>query len=444
MGGILHAIVGSMDWDSLSAPLNLLVLAAYLIALVVLYAHRKRFAFVRWAMTYQAAVPSLVSVVFLTFLMGITRQVPASATAENLTVLNKMLSFWPFILLYFWMTTLIGLVSIKHLCAFRLREVPFLCNHLGLFIALTAGALGSADMQQLTMHVRLGQSEWRAIDADGKFHALPLTIELKDFTIDTYPPEQLGAEALPRRFASEVVIIAKNGEHLETVVEVNHPAKVDGWKIYQYSYGESADRQSVVSIFGLVADPWLPIVYIGIALMLVGAACWIVRKQPIAILLFAVCICLVKLEFRDKALMPALQSPWFAPHVTLYMFAYTLLGAATLTALYLLWRPKTRITVCDHLVYAGVSFMTLGMLTGALWAKEAWGHYWAWDPKETWAAITWFSYLIYIHARIGFPSKRRAALFLLLLSFALLQMCWWGINYLPAAQENSVHTYDIT
>ena len=54
--------------------------------------------------------------------------------------------------------------------------------------------------------------------------------------------------------------------------------------------------------------------------------------------------------------------------------------------------------------------MTLGMLTGAIWAKEAWGHYWAWDPKETWAAATWFSYLTYIHFRLGKPLKVSPAL----------------------------------
>ena len=91
--------------------------------------------------------------------------------------------------------------------------------------------------------------------------------------------------------------------------------------------------------------------------------------------------------------MPALQSPWFAPHVIVYMFAYAMLGAATVMAVYLLWFKKKEIErkemdLCDNLTYVGLAFMTLGMLTGAIWAKEAWGHYWAWDPKETWAAAT--------------------------------------------------------
>ena len=54
----------------------------------------------------------------------------------------------------------------------------------------------------------------------------------------------------------------------------------------------------------------------------------------------------------------------------------------------------------DNLVYAGVAFLSIGMLLGSLWAKEAWGNYWSWDPKETWAVITWMGYLIYIHLRL--------------------------------------------
>ena len=117
-------------------------------------------------------------------------------------------------------------------------------------------------------------------------------------------------------------------------------------------------------------------------------------------------------------------------------------------AIYLLWFKKEEIErkemdLCDNLTYVGLAFMTLGMLTGAIWAKEAWGHYWAWDPKETWAAATWFSYLVYIHFRLGRPLKSRPALVILLVSFVLLQMCWYGINYLPSAQGVSVHTYNL-
>jgi len=174
---------------------------------------------------------------------------------------------------------------------------------------------------------------------------------------------------------------------------------------------------------------------------------WILSFSFVLSLVF-ICINIFNPEIHNKTLMPALQSPWFAPHVIVYMFAYAIFGAAAVMAIYLLWIKKSKIEqremdLCDNLAYVGLAFMTLGLLTGAIWAKAAWGHYWAWDPKETWAAATWFAYLMYVHYRIGTPRRVRSSLLILLLSFVLLQMCWYGINYLPAAQGSSVHTYNL-
>ena len=142
--------------------------------------------------------------------------------------------------------------------------------------------------------------------------------------------------------------------------------------------------------------------------------------------------------------MPALQSVWFVPHVIVYMFAYAMMGAVTIFALYL-WLRRREATseemgVCDNLVRIGWAFLTLGMIMGALWAKQAWGDYWTWDPKETWAAATWMSYLLYLHLRPRLKDNN-IAFALLCFSFLLLQMCWYGINYLPSAQGASVHVY---
>lgn len=174
---------------------------------------------------------------------------------------------------------------------------------------------------------------------------------------------------------------------------------------------------------------------------------WILSFSFVLSLVF-VCVNLLRPEIHSKTLMPALQSPWFAPHVIVYMFAYALLGAAAVMAVYLLWLRRQPVgtqdmAVCDDLVGAGLAFLTLGMLFGAVWAKQAWGHYWAWDPKETWAAATWLAYLVYLHFRLARPAQVRTALVVLIVAFVLLQMCWWGINYLPAAQGMSVHTYNL-
>ena len=174
---------------------------------------------------------------------------------------------------------------------------------------------------------------------------------------------------------------------------------------------------------------------------------WILSFGTVMAAVF-IFINIFKPEIHNKAMMPALQSAWFAPHVIVYMFAYAMMGAALVMAIWLLWIKRGEPTrdelhMTDNLVYVGLAFITIGMLFGALWAKEAWGHYWAWDPKETWAAATWLSYLVYVHFRLARPKSARPALAMLIVAFILLQMCWWGINYLPSAQATSVHTYSM-
>jgi ABC-type transport system involved in cytochrome c biogenesis permease subunit len=152
-------------------------------------------------------------------------------------------------------------------------------------------------------------------------------------------------------------------------------------------------------------------------------------------------------ETYDKALMPALQSIWFVPHVIVYIFSYVLLAASSLVSIigiYQIYRGnnlKEELKLADNLVYSGFAFLTMGLLFGALWAKEAWGHYWTWDPKETWSFLTWLIYLIYIHFRKREPKRIVPALWMLGLAFVVLLVCWFGINYLPSAQ-NSVHVYN--
>ena len=148
----------------------------------------------------------------------------------------------------------------------------------------------------------------------------------------------------------------------------------------------------------------------------------------------------------SKTLMPALQSPWFVPHVSDYSFAYALLGAATVVAaygLYLVYFRKFRknlLNLADNMVYIGFAFLTLGLVFGAIWAKEAWGHYWTWDPKETWAFITWLAYLSYMHYRFYHRKHVKTPLWILAMAFIVLLVAWFGVNYLPSAQS-SIHVY---
>lgn len=170
---------------------------------------------------------------------------------------------------------------------------------------------------------------------------------------------------------------------------------------------------------------------------------WILSFSTILSTVFII-LNIVKPEIHDQTLMPALQSGWFIPHVTVYMFSYSLLGCAFLIAVVGIFKRSTStelmLTSLDTLIYIGTAFLTFGMLSGAIWAKQAWGHFWNWDPKETWALITWLTYLLYMHLRLYRKGSARLLFFLIIFAFACLQMCWWGINFLPSAQE-SLHVY---
>jgi hypothetical protein len=269
-GLALQLSVGPVVWEAYTWPVNGIMLAGFMVMLTVMvYLRKKMYAF-QWMSTYQAAIPAMVYAVVLTIIMGLTRQ------QVDGTWLNNMLSFWPFVLIYIYLTVILGLTihrrlrkifrgkgSIKH-------DIPFMLNHLGLFIALTTATLGNADMQRVKMITAINEPEWRALTQEGAVKEMPLAIELKQFIMETYD------DGSPKRFASEIHVLTKTGKNIETTVDVNKPYEVDGWKIYQYGYDTQMGAQSQISILELVRDPWLPWVYTGIYMMLAGAVCMFV------------------------------------------------------------------------------------------------------------------------------------------------------------------------
>lgn len=171
---------------------------------------------------------------------------------------------------------------------------------------------------------------------------------------------------------------------------------------------------------------------------------WILCFSTLMATVF-IAINILKPEIHDQTLMPALQSAWFIPHVSVYMFSYALLGCATLLAIGTLIRPTLDTDeAIEQLIYGGIAFFGVGMLSGALWAKDAWGAYWSWDAKEAWAAVTWCLWLVALHLapQLGRSKTRhRTYHVIVVVAFLALQMCWWGVNYLPSA-ATSVHAYN--
>jgi len=159
-----------------------------------------------------------------------------------------------------------------------------------------------------------------------------------------------------------------------------------------------------------------------------------------------------------QPLVPALQSNWLLYHVITCFLGYAAFAVACgISIMYLIkvgseesgdksagsgvlsMFPPTR--VLDDLNYRaimiGFPLLTLGIITGAIWANYAWGTYWSWDPKETWSLIVWFVYAAFLHARItkGWVGKRTA--WLSIIGFAATIFCYLGVNLLLSG----LHSY---
>jgi len=267
MAGLaLQLSVGQVRWEAFAWPVNGYVFGGFLMLIATVFLLQKQVYAFQFLGTHQAAIPAMVYAVVLTIIMGLTRQQVGG------TWLNDMLSFWPFVLIYVYIALILGLTILRRLFSFHhlKKDLPFLLNHLGLFLALTTATLGNADMQRLKMITAVGEPEWRALDANGVVREMPLAIELKKFIMETYD------DGSPRRFASEIQILTKTKKNINATVDVNKPYEVDGWKIYQFGYDTQQGANSRISILELVSDPWLPFVYTGIYMMLAGAVCMFV------------------------------------------------------------------------------------------------------------------------------------------------------------------------
>jgi cytochrome c-type biogenesis protein CcsB len=176
---------------------------------------------------------------------------------------------------------------------------------------------------------------------------------------------------------------------------------------------------------------------------------------PIAFLAMAYASISPDINNRIEPLIPALQSNWLTIHVVTCFMGYAAFAIAFGCGLIYLLKNIGKdnaeklsgfsgklpaLATLDTLIYQSIAlgfvFLTIGIMTGSIWAHYAWGSYWSWDPKETWSLITWLIYAIMLHSRYvhGWRGKRMAVL--VLIGFACVLFTYLGVNYLPG-----LHSY---
>lgn len=152
--------------------------------------------------------------------------------------------------------------------------------------------------------------------------------------------------------------------------------------------------------------------------------------------------CASRLDSSIRPLMPALQSNWLGIHVVTNLLGYAFFVVSFVLSIAYLVIVRGSASSSSALVSKlgassyriislGVLFLALGIITGSVWAEQAWGSYWSWDPKETWALITWLIYAIYLHLRLipGWRGRRRA--WLAVVGFLSAIFTYVGVPLLP-------------
>ena len=139
-------------------------------------------------------------------------------------------------------------------------------------------------------------------------------------------------------------------------------------------------------------------------------------------------------------LMPALRSAWFGIHIGSAVFSYAsfiLTGCVGLR--YVLMQKKggaekKRLAQMDYLIYRlvgfGFLFLTIVILSGAIWAEQAWSAFWTWDPKETWALITWIIYAVYLHLRLRRKKDASFLAWYVIIAVPVVFFTFAGVNTL--------------
>ena len=198
-------------------------------------------------------------------------------------------------------------------------------------------------------------------------------------------------------------------------------------------------------------SPIIPTISIPIELLIVAFACFVLPDD-------------LKLS---SNLVPALRSSWLVMHVSVVMLSYAALIIGSLLSASVLFFNKNNPlqirsssigiggfkvsnnyplsdlvdpidfslseeldTLSYRSILVGFVLLTLGLISGAVWANEAWGTWWSWDPKETWAFISWLFYAAYLHMRISKGWQGRRPALLATTGFFVVLVCYLGVNFL--------------
>ena len=366
VGTTLQLAVGDIDTSLLRYPWGLILAVNYLYLLVVAYAMRDKWRWLRQLGDDKACISSLASFGVVVIIFGLTRQDPLREGWVGAMGFSRMTASWPFNLLLLYFMTTLGVRVVAEIHHLRRYRAAAVMTHLGVFVLLVAGTFGSGDTVRCMVTTHVGEPVNVGRDDAGHEVMLPFALTLDDFSMEEYPAklylldtrrekssreflsvEAEGAEAviagwriradhtldmaghvpgesawramnhigaapavyvsaenvatgeqfrgwvscgshifepsylmladgvavaMPRReaksYLSRVNIMEEGGVRRDVDIEVNHPARVGSWRIYQVSYDIAKGRWSDTSVLECVRDPWYGAAHVALWLLL--------------------------------------------------------------------------------------------------------------------------------------------------------------------------------
>lgn len=190
LGFCVEIITGSKGVVIPSLPQNIHILLGIIVIIIFTRIILFRSYFFKWITSVPVSVSAITGMGILVLFMALIPQTESTSSFVNLFGLNHMSSNWAMISIGFFLLYNLGLVILRRVRKLTVKNAIFLLNHLGLWIIIAAGTLGSGDLVRLKMYVLENETpEWRAIDKNDKVYELPIAVKLIDFHIEEFNPE---------------------------------------------------------------------------------------------------------------------------------------------------------------------------------------------------------------------------------------------------------------
>jgi len=361
---------GNSPFPVLNYPRNLITGLLYIAFLLLSYLFFRKSKWLIFMKSIPAAISALSFFAWNALIMGLFLQDSSTEGLSSTLSFNQVTSSWFYLFSNLYLLTALGILIIDKLFHFKKSNLGILASHLGLWLVIFSGSMGSFELSRLEMKLQEGHITYTAKDRqNATVYEMPFALKLKDFRMEEYPPKigivdnvsgkllheqgknirilegessfqimdwniqlidylesagkagskyyfnnEVGSppaaylqtisakgdtvlgwitcgsfstqyEGLklddihslimlypePKNYISEIELLLPQGKHSEFLLEVNQPYSYDNWEIYQLSYDDEFGKWSDSSTVELVRDPWLPVVYTGISLMIVGA-----------------------------------------------------------------------------------------------------------------------------------------------------------------------------